>query len=310
MGPRSGRLQNTPRRFPPPPLTCGFSAVQGVNMFAADHHDEVDKIAEEAPNSKLFIRLTVSETDAHFKLTHKFGASIERAEELLVRGHKAGLTAYGASFHVGSQCYDAKAWEGPLADIAALRRRLRDRGVALSFVNCGGGFPTQYCRGNRGLVPNINAIGSSIVSSIARALPDFDGTVAAEPGRFIVGNAGVLASKVILRADRGNGKTWLHLDAGVYQGLNDAIYNIRYDIRCLGRNDPHEPLLPFTLAGPTCDSADVMYHDVMLPASVANGDTLCFFNAGAYTNTFATHFNGFQPPVVRFCPDNAMIRLD
>lgn len=285
------------------PQDIRWAYEQGVRIFAADSLPEVQKIAQAAPGSKLFIRLAVPDTDAHYRLTKKFGAPTELAQELLIQGRRLGLDPYGAAFHVGSQCYDAKAWETPLSEIAQLSHRLLAHNIVLSFIDVGGGFPTQYKVGTRSAVPAISDIGGVISTHIARLMPQFNGVVAAEPGRFIVGDAAILATQVILRAEREGNKTWLHLDAGVYHGLCEAAYNLEYEVVVPG-HDANEARAPFTLAGPTCDSTDVFYRDLMLPASIAQGELLVFLKTGAYATACSTHFNGFAPPEVVFCNDS------
>jgi ornithine decarboxylase len=130
-------------------------------------------------------------------------------------------------------------------------------------------------------------------------LPDHPVTVAVEPGRGIVATAAAMSSRLMLRAPRPDGE-WLHLDVGVYQGLNEALDHLVYPITVAHRSGAEAA---FTLCGPTCDSADTISKGQALPASVTEGDLFIFDIAGAYAECLFTRFNGIEPPTVHYLDD-------
>jgi ornithine decarboxylase len=139
----------------------------------------------------------------------------------------------------------------------------------------------------------------AIAEGLAR-LPYRPALLAAEPGRFLVAEAGVLAAAVIGRERRGN-ETWLFTEVGNYHGLGEVLptpggwsYPLSTSV------DGESPLLPFTLTGPSCDSTDTWAHGVLLPSAIDVGDVVYIGTAGAYTVSYATHFNGFDPPAQVF----------
>lgn len=272
-----------------------FAFQKGVRVFVVDAPAEVDKVARNAPGARVFARLSMGKTNAHYQLTGKFGVDVATARALLLRAKEKGLQPYGVSFHVGSQCYDAREWQEPLRRVAALFRDLMSQGIELQFINLGGGFPKAYSK----TVPTVAEIGQVVRSTLAEELPGRRLTVAAEPGRYLVGDAALLASRVVLRAQRADAE-WLHLDVGIYNGLNEAMYGIRYSVVTPGKSGPNRR---FTLAGPTCDNADLIYKDIELSAALDENDLIIFESAGAYAASCSTSFNGFAPPAAVFLED-------
>lgn len=275
-----------------------YAFEKGVRQFVVDDPGELAKIAKYAPGSRVFVRLKMGKTNAHYPLTEKFGTDPEHAKALLRSARDLKLIPYGLSFHVGSECYDAKEWKKPMTEIAAIFKTLHGEGIDLRFVDVGGGFPKRY--GARP-VPTAEQIGDAIQEVVARDLKDVPIALAAEPGRFIIGDAALMATRVVLRAERGQ-KTWIHLDAGTYNGLSEASFGIKYDVVTpQAKGAPQK----FTLAGPTCDSSDVLYRDLSLPGSLAENELVLFLNAGAYAASCSTNFNGFPIPKPVFVQDLA-----
>ncbi|MFN4200891.1 MAG: type III PLP-dependent enzyme, partial [Fervidobacterium gondwanense] len=165
-------------------------------------------------------------------------------------------------------------------------------GVKMTMINTGGGMPVKYVRS----IPAVKDIAKVINEAVEEYLGD-NITVIVEPGRSMVGNAGIMITRVILRSQKSEEK-WLYLDAGVFHGLTETIQNIRYRITVDGKED--EELETFVLAGPTCDSVDVMYYDAQLPKSTTIDDLVYFHATGAYTSEYATNFNGIPSPKIVF----------
>jgi ornithine decarboxylase len=269
---------------------------RGVRLFAFDSEAELAKIARAAPGSRVFCRILTSGEGAEWPLSRKFGCAPAMARELLTRAAGMGVEPWGVSFHVGSQQRNPAAWEAALAEAAGLFRDLEAVGVELGMVNLGGGFPTPY----RADVPDAAAYGAEIMAAVRRHFGNRIPFLIAEPGRGLVGSAGVIQTEVVLIARKGGGgaspRPWVYLDVGKFGGLAETMDEaIQYPIASRDRTGPPVPVI---LAGPTCDSADVLYErsPYSLPGDLQAGDRLEIGATGAYTTTYAAvGFNGFDP---------------
>jgi ornithine decarboxylase len=266
----------------------------GVRLFAVDCKAEVEKIARAAPGAKVFCRFLFGCAGAEWPLSRKFGCDPEMAVDVLDHAQRLGLDPCGVSFHVGSQQRRTAAWDEALKSAAAIFRACADRGINLSMVNLGGGFPTRYLRE----VPAVEAYGRSIFRALRRHFGNRIPETIIEPGRGMVGNAGVIEAEVVLVSKKSehDRTRWVYLDIGKFGGLAETMdESIRYAIRT-----PHDgdEVGPCVLAGPTCDSADVLYEKrpYDLPISIEIGDKVLIEGTGAYTATYAAvAFNGFAP---------------
>lgn len=271
-----------------------FAYGAGVRLFAVDAAEELAKIARAAPGVGVFCRLAVSDESADYPLGRKFGCDPAMAEALLIEAAGLGLTPLGLSFHVGSQMQSAAAWAPTVAEAARVWRRLRMRGLALSLLNIGGGFPTDYGQGG----VDLTAYGAEIRQLLSAAFAEAPARIIAEPGRALVAAAGVLETEVLLvsRRSASDPKRWVYLDIGRYGGLAETEGEaIRYPILSPRADGPAGPC---ALAGPSCDSVDILYEQqpVLLPLDLKAGDRLRFLSAGAYITTYASQwFNGFEP---------------
>ncbi|MAU23581.1 MAG: ornithine decarboxylase [Martelella sp.] len=266
----------------------------GVNLFAVDCHEEVEKISRAAPGARVFCRVLTDGEGAEWPLSRKFGCVPAMAVDVLVYAHQLGLASYGVSFHVGSQMTKVEAWDAALSDAKRVFAQLAKQGIHLQMVNMGGGFPTKYLRD----VPTAEAYGQAIFAALSRHFGNQLPRTIIEPGRGMVGNAGVIKSEVVLISKKSDDDKhrWVFLDIGKFGGLAETMDEaIRYPIRTERDGDEMEPCV---LAGPTCDSADVMYEKNMypLPISLTIGDEVLIEGTGAYTTTYASvAFNGFEP---------------
>jgi ornithine decarboxylase len=266
----------------------------GVKLFAVDCDAEVEKIARAAPGAKVFCRILCDGAGAEWPLSRKFGCEPGMAVGVLEHAHRLGLVAYGVSFHVGSQQRDTGMWDGALASAAAIFRECAERGIQLAMVNLGGGFPTRYLKD----VPAVRQYGAAIFTALRRHFGNRIPETIIEPGRGMVGNAGIIQAEVVLvskkRADEE--VRWVYLDIGKFGGLAETMDEaIRYPIRTPFDGDETGPCV---LAGPTCDSADVLYEKTPyhLPVSLEIGAKVLIEGTGAYTTTYsAVAFNGFDP---------------
>ena len=266
----------------------------GVSLFAVDCVEEVEKVARAAPGARVFCRVLTDGAGAEWPLSRKFGCVPAMAVDVLVHAHALGLTATGVSFHVGSQQCDTEAWDGALADAAFVFNTLAERGITLTLVNMGGGFPTRYLKD----VPTAQAYGRSIFAALRRHFGNRIPETIIEPGRGMVGDAGVIKAEVVLVSKKSaeDANRWVFLDIGKFGGLAETMDEaIRYPIVTARDEDRKEPCV---LAGPTCDSADVLYEKTPypLPISLTVGDEVLIEGTGAYTTTYsAVAFNGFEP---------------
>jgi ornithine decarboxylase len=266
----------------------------GVDLLAFDSAAELAKIARAAPGARVFCRILTSGEGAEWPLSRKFGCAPAMAFDLLRDAATLGVVPWGISFHVGSQQKDTGAWDAAIATAAGLFRRLEDEaGIELAMLNLGGGFPALY----REPVPAAQAYGAAIRASLLRHFGNRLPALIAEPGRGMVGDAGVIETEVVLIAEKGDGdpRPWVYLDIGRFGGLAETMGEaIRYPIESR-HGGPEAPVI---LAGPTCDSADVLYERApyTLPVATRIGDRLRIRGTGAYTTTYAAvGFNGFAP---------------
>ncbi len=271
----------------------------GVRLFAFDSEGELAKLAEAAPGAKVYCRLRFEcSKTADWPLGGKFGCSIEMARDLLIKAGELGLDPYGVSFHVGSQQRDVGEWDVAVGRAAMLFPDLRERGVNLRLLNVGGGFPAEY----RTEAASQNAHAAALSAAISRHFGNQLPEVLVEPGRSLVGDAGLIRSEVVLVSQKAyDGPRWVYLDVGKFGGLIETMDEaIKYRITTSRDGGPTGRVI---LAGPTCDEVDVLYEKTAyeLPLDLKPGDTVDFLSAGAYTATYCSvGFNGL-PPIRTYC---------
>jgi ornithine decarboxylase len=267
----------------------------GVRRMAFDSTVEVDKIAAYAPNSQVYLRLKTDNTGSDWPLSHKFGVGVSEAPALLAYAARKGLTPYGLTFHVGSQCRNPQNWLTALQACAHVIDQVADQ-MQLEVINLGGGLPIQHTK----KIPALSEI-ADIVNEAQSSLFHNQIRYHIEPGRFLVGDAAVLVSSVIGKARR-NDENWLYIDVGVFNGLMETVEHFAYEFDFDGADE--RPWGAYTIAGPSCDSMDVMFTQQDIPDLRIN-ERLYILNAGAYTGSYASYFNGFAPPRVIYTDDLA-----
>jgi len=267
---------------------------RGVRMFAFDSHEELQKLAEHAPGARVYCRILVENEGADWPLSRKFGTTIDSARDLMLQAGDMGLDPYGLSFHVGSQQTTTSAYEVAIGKVAMLFTDLTEAGVNLRMINMGGGFPTRY----RDEVPEIDQFGHAIMTAMTAHFGNNLPEMVVEPGRFIVGDAGLISAEVVLvsQRDRNSPTRWVYLDIGRFGGLAETEGEaIKYRIVTAHDGSPTGPV---AIAGPTCDGADILYEKshYRLPLALKSGDKVELLSTGAYVTTYAsTRFNGFAP---------------
>ncbi len=261
----------------------------GGRQFVFDSVTEAEKIAKLAPGSDVVVRLTVENLESSWPLTDKFGVGPEEAATLLLQSRDLGLNPAGVTFHVGSQCEGVLSWHAALERAADVWRQVAEGGVNLKLLNIGGGFPAHHGVN----VPSVEAIYDIVFKRVAELFPA-DIVLEAEPGRALVADSGALVGSVVGKAGR-DGENWLYLDVGVFNGLMESVGNIPYIFTPLEKNGSET--VKWVVAGPSCDSFDVVAKDIALP-DMAVGDKVLITPGGAYTTAYASTFNGVRIPSV------------
>jgi ornithine decarboxylase len=265
----------------------------GARRFAFDSEAELRKLAVHAPSSEVMCRFQTTGENAGWPLSRKFGCDLEMTAELLLLARDLGLRPVAVAFHVGSQQTDPTQWSKPLHEAAGLFRRLHREGITLDTVNIGGGFPVPYDRS----VPPVSRFAEAIEQALDDAFGESRPQLMIEPGRSLVAEAGVIQTEVVLvsRKSRFDDARWVYLDVGKFSGLAETLdESIKYQLRTSRTGTPG----PVVLAGPTCDSADILYEKsgYHLPLDLECGDRLELLNTGAYSSSYASvSFNGFPP---------------
>ena len=219
----------------------------GVSMFAFDSEEELLKLAEHAPGARVYCRILVENEGADWPLSRKFGTTTENAKALMLQAGDLGLDPYGLSFHVGSQQTTTHAYEVAIAKVGMLFTDLADAGVKLRMMNLGGGFPTRY----RDAVPEIDQVGNAIMDAMIAHFGNNLPEMVIEPGRFVVGDAGVVSAEVVLvsQRDKADPLRWVYLDIGRFGGLAETEGEaIKYRIVTAHDGGATGPV---SIAGPT-----------------------------------------------------------
>jgi ornithine decarboxylase len=271
-----------------------YAYERGVRLFAFDSSAELEKLARSAPGARVFCRILVESEGAEWPLSRKFGCAPEMAIELLRSAKAQGLDPYGVSFHVGSQQTNLDQWDGAIGRAASMFSALAATDINLRMVNIGGGFPARY----RNDVPGVERYAAAVMAAITRHFGNDLPEIIVEPGRSVVGDAGIIQSEVVLISQKkaGDAKRWVYLDVGKFNGLAETMdESIKYRIKTPADGGAVGPTV---LAGPTCDSADILYErtEYRLPMALKIGDKVEILATGAYTSTYASvGFNGFKP---------------
>lgn len=273
-----------------------FAYAHGVRLFSVDAREEVEKIARIAPQSDVICRLLIENDGAEWPLSRKFGCDVDMAVDVLCAAKARGLNPIGITFHVGSQQTNPQAWHNAIALSATLFKQLEAQDIYLNTLNLGGGFPASYDKP----VHETAVYGAAIQRALRANFGPHIPRIMIEPGRGMVGDAGILRAQVVLvsKKSKHDDIRWVYLNIGRFGGLAETEGEaIRY--RLTTDHSPNAQTGPCIIAGPTCDSVDVLYERKprQLPLNLKAGDYVYFHGAGAYTTTYASvGFNGFAPP--------------
>ena len=266
--------------------TLKFVDKHGINLMTFDSEYELYKISEFAPNSKVLIRVKVSNVGSIVELSVKFGVEPADAIPLLIKAHKLGLKPVGISFHVGSQCLKVENYVEALEMASIIFRDAKLKQLPLETLDIGGGFPIKHFDFENDyfaeMVPTINKEIDRLFEPSIKII--------AEPGRILVGSACTLIMRVIGKSIRFN-KHWYYLDDGIYGSLSGLLYDhCKYQYKTLRKGKPQIS----TLAGPTCDGLDIISYMEEMP-ELEIGDIISVPNIGAYSIASSTNFNSLPP---------------
>ncbi len=268
---------------------------KGVRTFASDCENDIKKIAVNAPGSNVYFRILLPETNtADWPLSRKFGCSEAMVMKLIPLAKELGLNPIGVSFHVGSQQRNMDIWNLALETSA---RIFKNSPVKLSLVDLGGGLPAHYVQP----VAELDEYAATIKGFIEKHFPGEKPRFVMEPGRSLTADSGILAASVVEveKKDESEKARWVYLDAGKFNGLVETMEeSIKYRLVYSCDPDNKAQTGPIILAGPTCDSMDIMYekYTPQAPVNLKAGDRVYFLSTGAYTSSYASvAFNGFPP---------------
>ena len=219
------------------------------------------------------------------KSENKFGIPISRAREVYAEAAALpGLRVVGVDVHIGSQLTDLAPFRAAYAKVAELTQALRAEGHDITRLDLGGGLGIPYRRDN-----NAPPLPIEYGAVIRETVGHLGCEIEIEPGRNIVGNAGVLMSQVIY-VKRGEDRDFLIVDAAMNDLLRPAMYGAHHDIVPVVEAAPGAPVQPYDVVGPVCESGDTFQKGAELPAMAA-GDLIAFRSAGAYGAVMASEYN-------------------
>ncbi len=268
--------------------SIAYAAGKGVEWFVIDTVEELHRVFSIKPDAKQYLRIATPNIGSDWPLSGKFGAGAAEIRDAIAAAASRGVDLAGITFHVGSQCRNPENWRVGIEKARILFDVMAKAGLRPRMLDIGGGFPVRHVKP----IPSIEVIGEVVNLALQAFSPDAQ--VIAEPGRYLTSDAGYFVCRVLGTATRG-GKRWMHWDAGMFGGVIETTEGLKYRIR----SDRSGPDVAWTVAGPTCDSVDVVMRDEMLPSDLQEGDFIYIKNAGAYTTAYASQFNGFPLPEVR-----------
>ncbi|SNX61347.1 ornithine decarboxylase [Nitrosomonas ureae] len=265
-----------------------YAAAKGVEWYVLDSIEELRKIVSVKPDAKMYLRIDTPNIGSDWPLAGKFGTHLADINEIIHEAVRLKADLAGVTFHVGSQCRNPQNWRVGIERAKKVFAEMRCVGLNPRLLNVGGGYPVRHIKP----IPSIEIIAEVINEAIAD-LPESI-RVMAEPGRYLVSDSAYFVCRVVGTATR-NGKRWMYWDAGMFGGVIEMTEGLRYEIL----TDREGNNIPWSIAGPTCDSVDILMHELMLPNNMQEGDFIYIPNAGAYTTAYASNFNGFPLPDVK-----------
>uniref|UniRef100_A0A7C4QSV3 ornithine decarboxylase n=1 Tax=Schlesneria paludicola TaxID=360056 RepID=A0A7C4QSV3_9PLAN len=260
----------------------------GVRWFVFDNRNELHKLHRQTPDVTLLLRVAISSVSSLINLSAKFGCAPNEAVDLLLEARSLGMKVNGLEFHVGSQTTSPADYDNAFARIRRIYDAALDHGIELEVIDFGGGLPAPY----RDAVLSLEAFCDALQQSLDAHFGDVPVRLVAEPGRGISAETSTLITQVIGKSIRPNGKVQYIIDDGLYGSFSGKVYD-HVDYPLLAEDMLIRPTYESIVAGPTCDSTDVVACDQELP-DLAIGELLLVPSMGAYTNASASTFNGLE----------------
>ena len=263
-----------------------YALEYGCKVFVFDNPIELEKFIPYQDKAQLLLRVSFPNPESKVDLSKKFGCTPEATLPLLRKAKELGLNVIGLSFHVGSQVPNSRRHVEAITACNQLIRDAAAENINLQVLDIGGGFPVNYAADGADL--DIYEFCAPIREALSNTPEGI--RLLAEPGRFISAPCMTSVSSVMGKAER-FGRMWYYLDDGLYGSYSGQLFDhINYP-----KSAPYatDEALPAVLAGPTCDSIDVLADDIDLPA-LNVGDVIIGKMMGAYTWASATEFNFFR----------------
>jgi ornithine decarboxylase len=272
----------------------------GIKWYAFDSIEELKKLHALVPKGHFELRLATNGRGSIWPLSTKFGLDDDAAINIIRYAARHHINIAGLTFHVGSQCTQTSSWLSAIDRCDVLFKIMKDLSMPIQLLNIGGGFPCDLLTDSAGAEshPSFQQLMYPVNLALNKLLADYPTlNFYAEPGRFLLAPAGTITCQIITTTKK-QGEDWAFLDVGYYSGLMELTEEFGYKLS--SKKDGE--LIPWTIAGPTCDSIDYFKPKYYLPKNSTSGDIITIGNMGAYTNTCATEFNGFPAPNVVVYP--------
>ncbi|MEM8593683.1 MAG: type III PLP-dependent enzyme [Pseudomonadota bacterium] len=268
----------------------------GCTTFVIDNVYELKKFIAYKHRVGLLLRIAFRSADASVDLSKKFGCNVDDAQAIVLEAQALGITVKGVSFHVGSQTHSADKHVEAIGFCDTFMQTMnREYKTQLHILNIGGGFPVNYIRPEEDTIDTF----CQPIRKALSALPD-SVQVFAEPGRYLSAPAVTVVCSVNGISKRGD-VMWYYLNDGVYGAFSGQLFDhARYPLSIYSDSSDYQPSV---LAGPTCDSIDVIADDIELP-SLEMGDVVVGRMMGAYTLATSTTFNSLP------CADFRVINVN
>lgn len=278
------------------PQDMEYALRYGVSTYVYENAYELEKLKKYRKKIKLLLRISFSSADAQCDFSSKFGAPLNKSVPLIVLATQMGFTVVGVSFHVGSQITTPSKHVEALTLVRQLMNEVLSLGITtLKIVDIGGGWPVPYT------VPvmSISEFTKPISDVINKLFPPDQFQVFSEPGRFISAPSTILLTSVMGKGIR-DSSTMYYLDDGIYNSYSGLLFDhasyLVFSLKALEKPTIEKKIS--SLAGPTCDSVDIMYQNIMMP-EMSIGDIVISPMMGAYAgSSHPTDFNGFRRPEV------------
>lgn len=283
------------------------SQVGYIVIDALEEIELIDKYASETVNVVLRLNpgveahthefIQTGQEDSKFGLSIKHGLAIQAVEKVKNTKH---LNLKGVHFHVGSQI---EGTEAMIETAKIVIQWLKENAINVELINLGGGFSIKYVEGDVSF-PIETGI-TEITDAIKQFSTEFDyplPEIGIEPGRSIVGEAGITLYEVGTIKEIPNVNKYVSVDGGMSDHIRTALYDAQYEALLVNRNEPKDETV--TIAGKLCESGDIIIKDAKLPSTVKRGDYLAVLSTGAYHYSMASNYNQMQKPSVFFLKDS------